>query len=442
MSHARLAPSGADRWITCPASVSREEQYPDTTSEAADWGTAAHAILEAALLTATHPKDINLDDTVVSQDEPHEYAPEYRLIHRWGADDLQEMRDTAAVAYDYVQGLLIFGATVKAESKVHPGRAIGRDDCFGTADVTVLSHDNTWLEVIDLKGGRGVVVEPDTAQLKLYGLGALIGVPLEGTTLVADPAQFTIRLTIVQPRAPHTEGPIRTLVTSAADLYNWSETVFEPAALETDNPLAVAVPSEKGCRFCRAKGACPEYSNQAAAVFQTKFLDAKGASDRNTIAAALTEDPDKLPLERIAFILEHEALITGWLKAVRDYAMGQANQGVRIPGFKLAAGRSSRKWTEDPDALFERFKGLTKQDRKKITRADLFTESFISPAQAEKRLKSVLSKQGWEIMEGYIATMAGSPTLVPETDSRPEINRDYAAVLTAAENPLGQDFFS
>jgi hypothetical protein len=56
MSHAKLSPSGAKRWCRCPAAPTRESNYPDTTSDAAQWGTDAHEILEKALLQKYAPK--------------------------------------------------------------------------------------------------------------------------------------------------------------------------------------------------------------------------------------------------------------------------------------------------------------------------------------------------------------------------------------------------
>jgi len=40
--HARLSPSGAHRWMTCPGSLKAESGLPDQSSSYADWGTAAH----------------------------------------------------------------------------------------------------------------------------------------------------------------------------------------------------------------------------------------------------------------------------------------------------------------------------------------------------------------------------------------------------------------
>ncbi|WP_143277398.1 DUF2800 domain-containing protein [Bordetella genomosp. 9] len=48
-AHATLSPSSADRWSTCFASVQLEAPFPDTSSDYADEGTAAHAVAEMAL---------------------------------------------------------------------------------------------------------------------------------------------------------------------------------------------------------------------------------------------------------------------------------------------------------------------------------------------------------------------------------------------------------
>lgn len=45
-SHALLGPSGAHRWMECPPSARLEEQFPDSTSEAAREGTLAHELAE------------------------------------------------------------------------------------------------------------------------------------------------------------------------------------------------------------------------------------------------------------------------------------------------------------------------------------------------------------------------------------------------------------
>ena len=47
--HAVLSASSSHRWLNCPPSARLQLQYPDTTSDAAEEGTAAHALAEHKL---------------------------------------------------------------------------------------------------------------------------------------------------------------------------------------------------------------------------------------------------------------------------------------------------------------------------------------------------------------------------------------------------------
>jgi len=48
-THAVLSASGAHRWLLCTPSARLEEQFPDTTSDAAKEGTLAHELAEMKL---------------------------------------------------------------------------------------------------------------------------------------------------------------------------------------------------------------------------------------------------------------------------------------------------------------------------------------------------------------------------------------------------------
>ena len=61
--HAVLSPSGADRWMVCPGSVRLSEGMPDTSSKAADEGTAAH-FMAAECLIAKVDAIVHLGKTI------------------------------------------------------------------------------------------------------------------------------------------------------------------------------------------------------------------------------------------------------------------------------------------------------------------------------------------------------------------------------------------
>ena len=49
MGHAILSPSGASRWLNCTPSARLEQQFPDSSGEAAKEGSLAHALGETLL---------------------------------------------------------------------------------------------------------------------------------------------------------------------------------------------------------------------------------------------------------------------------------------------------------------------------------------------------------------------------------------------------------
>ena len=87
-------------------------------------------------------------------------------------------------------------------------------DAGGTGDAVILDRVNKTIEIVDLKGGRGVVVEAvGNKQLRTYALGAVL----------ANPGDWrTVRVTIVQPRAPHPDGRIRSEEPDVIDLFDWT----------------------------------------------------------------------------------------------------------------------------------------------------------------------------------------------------------------------------
>ena len=56
-AHARLGPSGYDRWGSCPASVELCAALPDSSSEFAAEGTMAHEVRAMCLDFGLEPHD-------------------------------------------------------------------------------------------------------------------------------------------------------------------------------------------------------------------------------------------------------------------------------------------------------------------------------------------------------------------------------------------------
>jgi tartrate dehydrogenase/decarboxylase/D-malate dehydrogenase len=72
---------------------------------------------------------------------------------------------------DYVRDVAGADGTILVEQRVDCSTDLGVDEAFGTADALIIRGDE--MIVVDLKTGRGVEVEADSAQLKAYALGCL-----------------------------------------------------------------------------------------------------------------------------------------------------------------------------------------------------------------------------------------------------------------------------
>lgn len=108
-----------------------------------------------------------------------------------------------------------------------------------------------------------------------------------------------------------------------------------------------------------------------------------------------------------------------FLNAVEKAMLAELMAGKPVPGWKLVAGRpGNRKWSDETDAAKLLAIHLSSDER--------YEKTLISPAKAEKLLKDKqLSTRFENRMRDLTVRGEGKPTLVPETDPRPEL------VLTA-----------
>jgi hypothetical protein len=146
------------------------------------------------------------------------------------------------------------GSRLYIERRVDPGSTIGRDDLWGTGDIILAWPD--LIEIADYKHGKGVVVEiVGNLQLRLYAAGALA---------MLGPVP-TIRTTIIQPRAEHADGPVRSADYTVDEIHEFMGWIKDRAA-DTDAPDAPLVPGA-WCNWCAARqaGTCPIQREKALA---------------------------------------------------------------------------------------------------------------------------------------------------------------------------------
>lgn len=378
--HSTFSPSGSSRWLLCPGSIKMEKmlkQESGTSSYAAE-GTAVHELSAHCLLFDKNPHDLEGETF---------YDIEITKEMTNGAEtyvDYVRMLDSATSHNSNVERLIDL-------SFLHP-------NTFGTADAVCYDEEEKMVDVVDLKYGKGVVVEvKENTQLMIYAIGVVKQLLDNGHDVKR------IKLHIVQPRAPHTDGPIRTWELGIEDLRKFAKHVKAKITDACSNNPTIN-PGESQCRWCRAAPICKPLAKHNLSLAQAEFSEFMNNSPKELVS------PNALTPEQISKILKHSKLFEEWLKAVAIYAKVELDQGRQIPGYKLVYGRSNRKWKSEDDVLKLLIELGYNED-------DYYSKKFVSPNQAEQ----LLGKRKKELKE-LIYKPVGNVTLAPESDSRPPVD--------------------
>lgn len=365
-AHATWAASATARNWQCPGALVLSQGVVDRESEAAAWGTACHQLSEKCLRT---------------QQDASDFIGEIEKTERFEFVVDDEMANCSQEYVDYCRTLIGKGAEYWVEQHFSLADLNPPFDAGGTGDFVAYLAAEKRLEIVDLKGGRGVVVEADdNPQLRTYGLGAMLAHP--------DLDVDTIRVTIVQPRAPHKDGRIRSDEFTIGQLVEWTTDLIaamrRSKQAETDylaagsNTVLLDEWRDKWlrpgkCTFCPVEGRCPALRRDALSVAKLWFDDMDQPKIGN---AALDESPEALARD-----LDAIPMLEDWIKARRALAHTMAEQGVTIPGYQLSEKIGNRRWTDETEAVTAIMEAGFSEDQ-------CFTKKPISPAQADKLLGS------------------------------------------------------
>ncbi|KAA3495488.1 DUF2800 domain-containing protein, partial [Acinetobacter baumannii] len=190
-AHAKLSPSSAHRWMRCAGSVILEKDLPDSSSEHADLGTAAHFLASECLEQGKNAADFEGHTIVIIKGNALwiDEATESPVSNFFTVE--AEMVENVQIYLDAVRSQAE-GNELLVEQRVDFSEFVGAEGSFGTSDAVVLTE--TEIQVHDLKYGKGVKVDAEgNEQLALYGLGALATFGMFG-----DFQQ--VRMVIHQPR--------------------------------------------------------------------------------------------------------------------------------------------------------------------------------------------------------------------------------------------------
>lgn len=387
--HARLSPSSSKRWMNCPGSIRLEDGLTDETSSFAAEGTAAHTLAEKCLRSGQEAAEfIGTEIEVPIEGKPSLFFPV-----------TDEMAEAVQIYVDYVQELAVGSDYLFIERKVD----IGVAGTYGTVDAAVLV--GTVLHVIDYKHGRGVPVEAfENTQGLLYAMGA--------ARVFQDRKIDSVVVTIVQPRCPHPNGPIRDWLVPFAEFIDWSFALMDAAteARKEGAPLKAG----DWCKFCKAAPACPALRDAAFEVAQAEF---------NTGGEIVVPDRVLQTQDEMAAVMRGIPLLKAWLKRQEEYLHSEACKGRPPTGYKLVASRATRKW-KDAEAAeeFLREYGLAEYE--------LYGQpSLASVPQIEK----IIGKKNIGDIAELIEKVSSGTILAVESDPRPKASPDAADEFSNVE---------
>jgi hypothetical protein len=363
--------STAKRVINCPGSVALVAKMPPKDSSSyADRGTLLHNAMATILDSDTVTPESMLWTTYKGETLTGELLNE-KILPALAALDAIDPEGVMEYAVETVVG---FGAYL-------PG-------VFGSADL--LGRLGNRAVVLDWKFGDGVAVSAEENEQGLFYAAAAMRTP--ETAWVFEGAE-EVEIVIVQPPA------VKRWVTTVKRVKEFERSLKRAVKASAMPDAAIVVGDH--CRWCAAKPLCPKMT---------------GAVDR-----AVKVQLENLPAETIGAYLGNADLLEDWIKDLRALAMTMMEGGAKVPGYKLVAKRSVRKWLDEGKAN----KALAAMG------IDPVKLELVSPAQAEKLLKP--SKQA--LPDDLVASVSSGTTFAPESDPRPEVLQ-IGSQLTAALSKL------
>lgn len=378
--HSSIGPSAAHRWLSCPASVKLEAQFPDRAGESAAEGTLAHALCELKLKHYFFTRELT----------KRKYTAEVKKLKQdplWS----DEMEGYTDVYLEYIRGLaLSMPAAPYVAVEKHLDMSKYIPGCFGTGDCILIQGET--LHVIDFKYGKspkGRVQVEDNPQMLLYALGAYTAYSL----------LYRIKKVVLHIVQPRLADGVTSWETDIGYLMEFARMAAEQAEIAMSDK-AYFSPSEKTCRYCKAGAVC------------------KARAEKNAMMQRETKkEPELLSLSEIGDYLAIGEDIHQWLETLKTYALIQCLNGREIPGWKVVEGRGSRDWIDADEA----FRKLTEGG---IEEEMLYERKPLTLAQTEK----TVGKKIFEELVGDLVTKKpGKPALVPESDKRPAITNKLNA---------------
>jgi len=385
-AHARLGCSN-HRWVHCPGSIREEAAYENVSGEAAIDGTGSHLLLEMCVKAGVDA-DSYLGNCigVNDHDKPN------------GWDVKQDRIDRVQQCLNYISRRVFelkekhpnADVNVYAESLSSPGKFTGRNDWWGTCDITievVFEEVCMFIEVVDYKDGRMYVTEKNNSQLQGY-LGGKVYDRLR------DP-DFPCRMTIVQPK---TNPSVRYQDSTKFEIIGAIEKLSKAAAL-TDDPEAELIAGDH-CTWCLHKSNCSKIPEQSLERLKdmTENTELIGA-----IESAFS-DVEGLSESELSSLADAKEVLMSAFDKVNAEIERRIGEGTPVKGYAMLPGRSSKVWSVSEEELVGKLKA------RRLKKDEIYPSKLITPA-ALLKLGTLTKEQKKKIEDQFITVKQGASSL-------------------------------
>lgn len=269
--------------------------------------------------------------------------------HGYTYDQLKQMVKAAEIYASHVHNIS-GNNPINIESRldisnIHP-------DCFGTCDAWYYDEANKQVHIWDFKYGRKAIEVKENWQMIEYAAGVVIKLQKIFNDY-CDPSYYAysklrskfmdnlnFNFHIVQPRAKHENGIIRTWKIRFINLINYFDEAeeFENIADRLGAPLVAG----DHCQNCRARFGCQAFKDTALLTGVSFTLP---PSYGNIGLPGLAVDTPQGISNELTYLREAQVVLDTRVKALTEQAMSSIKQGQSIPGYKIMPSLSRSQWS-------------------------------------------------------------------------------------------------
>lgn len=369
----KLSPSAYDRWSVCPGSAKliADANVPFTSTIYSAEGNVGHIFVE---------NGIKSDFSDYGDDRLGEKI-EYEGFE---IEITEEFLNSVRTMLDYVKHKKSPTRKIISEEKLSAEKAEIPGIKNGIIDVQIVDLVNQEIEIADYKHGKGVTVDAlENGQMRIYLLMTLI--KIYGLSDIKSLSElenhyknWIFKNTIVQPRAYHPKGRIRSEHITSEEFFDWVNNVLKPQAKACFEEDAKLVPSGKGCQFCPIQPC----SAQELEFEKLAILDFKDFGD--------DDNSPKLSAAKKTEILDNIDWVRSFLSSVEKDVKIEIDSGsVEYDNkYKLIRTRKQRTFLDDA------FDPITSPLFDHIDEKDVYKNSPKGIGEIESLVKNSLKAKG------------------------------------------------